>query len=153
MDDHFAWTGTIRDSYIRYLRTSFHFRDKALRESFSQALEREGELVKGPFPELSHKFEMGMGSDALASEFFGIEAKSLTPALHGASILYSHQEQAIRGVYGGGRNVVVATGTASGKTECFIYPVLFDLYRQHMSGEIVEPGVRGDGHIPDECSR
>ena len=142
MDNHFAWTGAIRDSYIRYLRTSFHFRDKALRESFSQALEREGELVKGPFPELSHKFEMGMGSDALASEFFGIEAKSLTPALHGASILYSHQEQAIRGVYGGGRNVVVATGTASGKTECFIYPVLFDLYRQHMSGEIVEPGVR-----------
>ena len=142
MDDHIVWTGAIRDSYIRYLRTSFHFRDKALRQSFSQALEREGELVKGPYPELSHRFATGIGSDALASEFFGIEAESLTPALQGASVLYSHQEQAIRGVYGGGRNVVVATGTASGKTECFIYPVLFDLNRQHMSGEIVEPGVR-----------
>ena len=142
MDDHFAWTGAIRDSYIRYLGTSFHFRGKALRDSFSEALEQEGELVKGPFPELSHRFATGIGSDTLAREFFGTNAESLIPALQSASVLYSHQEQAIRGVYGGDRNVVVATGTGSGKTECFVYPVLFDLYRQHMSGEVVEPGVR-----------
>ena len=41
-----------------------------------------------------------------------------------------------------GRNVVVATGTASGKTESFLYPILFELYRQHQTGALDEPGVR-----------
>ena len=36
----------------------------------------------------------------------------------------------------------MATGTASGKTESFLYPILFDLYRQHLTGELEEPGVR-----------
>ena len=37
---------------------------------------------------------------------------------------------------------MVATGTASGKTESFLYPILFELYRQHLAGELEEPGVR-----------
>ena len=36
----------------------------------------------------------------------------------------------------------MATGTASGKTESFLYPILFELYRQHLAGELSEPGVR-----------
>ena len=39
-------------------------------------------------------------------------------------------------------NAVVATGTASGKTESFLYPILFELYRQHLAGELQSPGVR-----------
>ena len=38
--------------------------------------------------------------------------------------------------------MVVATGTASGKTESFLYPILFELYRQHLTGELEKPGVR-----------
>ena len=38
--------------------------------------------------------------------------------------------------------MVVATGTASGKTESFLYPILFELYRQHLNGELEKPGVR-----------
>ena len=37
---------------------------------------------------------------------------------------------------------MVATGTASGKTECFLYPILFELYRQHLAGELGQTGVR-----------
>ena len=40
------------------------------------------------------------------------------------------------------QNVVVATGTASGKTESFFYPILFELYRQYLSGTLSAPGVR-----------
>ena len=40
------------------------------------------------------------------------------------------------------RNIVVATGTASGKTESFLYPILFELYRQYLAGELEEVGVR-----------
>ena len=37
---------------------------------------------------------------------------------------------------------MVATGTASGKTESFLYPILFELYQQHLAGMLDEPGVR-----------
>ena len=56
--------------------------------------------------------------------------------------LYTHQERAIRATHVDSLNVVVATGTASGKTESFLYPILFELYRQHLAGELEEPGVR-----------
>ena len=57
--------------------------------------------------------------------------------------MYAHQESAVQGVYRERQqNIIVATGTASGKTECFLYPILFELYRQHLAGELDEPGVR-----------
>ena len=37
--------------------------------------------------------------------------------------LYSHQERAIRAICAG-RTTLVSTGTGSGKTECFLYPVI-----------------------------
>ncbi len=61
-------------------------------------------------------------------------------ALYGDRPLYLHQEKAIRRVVYG-RNVVVATGTGSGKTETFLYPILLHLYREHLQGEL-GPGVR-----------
>ena len=49
--------------------------------------------------------------------------------------LYEHQAEALAKAQGG-RNLIVATGTGSGKTECFLLPVLDDAARQP------EPGVR-----------
>lgn len=56
--------------------------------------------------------------------------------------LYAHQENALRRSFIKKQNIVVATGTASGKTECFLYPILFELYRQHLADELNRPGVR-----------
>ncbi len=142
MNDYRHWKDAIGRSYINYLRTSFFFKDKGMRASFHEALEREGELIKGPFDEPARNFETGISADALSREFFGDSANNLTPALMGAPTLYAHQEDAVRKAFGQDRNIVVATGTASGKTECFIYPALFDLYRQHQDGVLSEPGVR-----------
>ena len=141
-NEHLGWKESISRSYINYLRTSFYFKDKDLRVSFREALEREGELIKGPFDEPAHNFAAGISAEQLSREFFGEAAKYLIPALQGATSLYAHQEEAIRRVFGQHRNVVVATGTASGKTECFIYPILFDLFSQHLKGLASDPGVR-----------
>ena len=134
------WAETIRRRYESYLRTSFFFRDPGLRESFDLALREEGELLKGPFPEASHGYELGTRPGELARECFPNRSTDLRPALMNKR-LYVHQEQAVRKT-GTGQNIVVATGTASGKTESFLYPILFELYRQHLAGELGEPGVR-----------
>ncbi|MEO7329897.1 MAG: DEAD/DEAH box helicase, partial [Minicystis sp.] len=57
---------------------------------------------------------------------------------------YEHQEQAFREFLGNKRDVVVATGTGSGKTECFLVPMLGDLYDEAHSRpkSFAMPGVR-----------
>ncbi len=135
------WPEWIRQRYENYLKTSFFFRKPHLRKSFQQALAEEGNLLQGPFPEPHHGFAKGIGARALADECFVGQAESLSPALRDG-LLYTHQERAIRATHLDALNVVVATGTASGKTESFLYPILFELYRQHLAGVLDVPGVR-----------
>ena len=135
------WPASIRQRYENYLKTSFFFREPILRRSFEDALREEGSLLKGPFPEPHRGFVKRMQAGALAAECFPGAAEGLLPALIDDR-LYTHQERAIRATHLDGLNVVVATGTASGKTESFLYPILFELYRQHLDGKLEEPGVR-----------
>lgn len=134
------WPKKASERYNSYLRTSFFFKDPDLRRSFHEALDQEGSLLKGPFKEPSMRFQSGKHAHALAEECFS-DCSDLTPALLD-ELLHAHQEQAVRKVFAEHRNMVVSTGTASGKTECFLYPILFELFRQHQSSELVSPGVR-----------
>ena len=135
------WTDTIRRRYENYLKTSFYFKDADLRRSFQSALQEEGSLLKGPFPEPARGFKEGRNARALAQECFPHTMTELLPALLDRP-LYVHQERAVRATHMDRQNIVVATGTASGKTESFLYPILFELYRQHLADELQEPGVR-----------
>ena len=56
--------------------------------------------------------------------------------------LYLHQEQGIVKTVRDGRNVVIATGTGSGKTETFLLPILDHLLREQETGTLDQPGVR-----------
>lgn len=123
--------------YSAYLRSSFYFKDPNLRASFRNALSSYG-LKKGPFLEPDAEFQRGARPRELALELLS-EARNIIPALFDKE-LWSHQETAIRRVESG-HNIVVATGTASGKTESFLYPILFHLYREHLEGTL-GPGVR-----------
>ena len=136
-----TWPEKIRQRYENYLKTSFFFKEPNLRASFQEALKEEESLLKGPYPEPTRGFEPGSNAHALAQECFPNKSLDLLPALIDRP-LYLHQEQAIRSTHIEDRNVVVATGTASGKTESFLYPILFELYRQHLAGDLEEPGVR-----------
>lgn len=136
-----TWKETIRHRYENYLRTLFYFKDAGLRASFRAALEAGDGLLKGPFVEHNRGFRHGQSARTIADELFSGQASELHPALLDAP-LYLHQEQALRRVHADERNVVVATGTASGKTESFLYPILFSLYQEYMAGTLVRPGVR-----------
>lgn len=136
-----GWSEKVRQRYESYLRTSFFFREPALRASFQAALQEEGSLLKEVIPEPTRNFEHGLDARELVQECFPHKGEDLLPAMLEGS-LYVHQERAVRATHIDARNVVVATGTASGKTESFLYPILFELYRQHLTGDLKEPGVR-----------
>ena len=141
MSDVADWPDKIRQRYENYLRTSFFFKDPVLRGSFQSALQKEGSLLKGPIPEPNRVFETRMSAKELAHRCFPNDSEGIVPALIDRP-LYLHQEEAVSRSHIDGHNVVVATGTASGKTESFLYPILFDLYREHLAGELSDPGVR-----------
>ncbi|MFZ5810004.1 MAG: DEAD/DEAH box helicase [Chloroflexota bacterium] len=137
-------TDRIRQSYIRYLKTIKPFQDDRYRQEFAHALEEENLLVKGPYIELTPPFKLGKSLQAL------IEEGVLTPGFknffhaHGFNAdrpLYLHQEEAVRKV-NERHNIVVTTGTGSGKTEAFLIPILDTLEREAQAGTLSQPGVR-----------
>jgi superfamily II DNA or RNA helicase len=130
----------IESQYRSYLRTTFHFRDPELRASFDRAL-RDYALVKGPFVEAVPSFDKADAAPHLLSQLLGAPVDAaFAAALGGDRPLYAHQADAIEKI-DAGRNVVVATGTGSGKTEAFLYPILLHLYREHRQATR-RPGVR-----------
>src|SRR5262249_36494348 len=123
-----------------YLKTTFYFRDPDLRRSFQDSL-ASGRLRKGPYLEGTPVFVSGAKTAAIFQELLGGHADNgFLEATRGERLLYSHQEQSLRRA-SAGDNVVVATGTGSGKTESFLFPILLELYRQFLNGQLSN-GVR-----------
>lgn len=131
----------VEERYKRYLETTFYFKDHVLRKSFKEAL-GSGHLSKGPYLEATPVYKRGKRIGELLQELLpNPPDEGFLKALWGDRPLYIHQERAIQKVFGESHNVVVATGTASGKTETFLYPILLHLYREFLAGQL-EHGVR-----------
>jgi len=151
--DPFVASRQIRENYLRYLVTTFGLKDESLAEQFrAKAKEAKG-LFQGPLLEATPKYSVGKTLHELVSEegnfltrefldFVRDGRGSQPPASLGLNrSLYLHQEQALRRVVKDDRNIVVATGTGSGKTECFLLPIIDHLLRERASGTL-GPGVR-----------
>ncbi|MFH1633055.1 MAG: DEAD/DEAH box helicase, partial [Chloroflexota bacterium] len=137
-------TRHIRDNYIRYLKTIKPFQDEWLRKEFARAIEEPDMLVKGPLVEISPPFKTGVGIRGLVEEgvLSPLFQRLCTPDhLPYERPLYQHQITAVRKLVSG-RNVVVSTGTGSGKTEAFLLPILDYLLREKEKGTLHKPGVR-----------
>jgi len=136
-------TSHIQQAYIRYLKTIKPFQDTDLRSEFANALEKPGMLVKGPLVEGSPPFKPGASIEKLVQE--GVLAPAFA-RLCNAELPYErplhlHQERAIRKMVNG-RNLIVATGTGSGKTETFLIPILHHLLQEEAQSRLQQPGVR-----------
>lgn len=130
----------VEEKYRRYLKTTFYFKDPDFRVSFEEAL-NSGHLSKGPFLETTPVFKRGQTPCQLFQRLLGFRPDGgFLKAVHGDRPLYQHQERAIQNMFHK-HNVIVATGTGSGKTESFLYPILLHLYQEFQEGKLC-PGVR-----------
>ncbi len=121
--DAIQTSNQITSSYRRYLGSLLTARDPRFAGALSAAIESSPMLDKGPYLEATPPYAPGATLRELITE--GV----LSPALPLDRPLYRHQEAAIRKARAG-RNVVVATGTGSGKTESFLIPILDSLVRE-----------------------
>ena len=141
--DPIRTTQAITESYHNYLLTTFQLRQTELHRQFSDALSSPDRFVKGPILEATPPFQQGNTIETLIQEgVLSRRFRSLrSDALPLERPLYQHQEQAIHKAVLHDRNIVVATGTGSGKTEAFLVPILNHLFSEEDDGRLVA-GVR-----------
>jgi DEAD/DEAH box helicase domain-containing protein len=102
-----------------FLRITFPITTKVFRFHSSRTLiddflDKDGNLAKGPWLEVKLPYRTAETGETLPFSRYSIP---FTP--------YQHQVRAFRRLTGSGaRSTIVATGTGSGKTECFMYPIL-----------------------------
>jgi len=117
-----------RQNLIRYLLTAYPLRDPHLRFGFKQLLEAPGTISQHPYLEGAQPYRPASTIQQLVAE--GVLHPEMARLFNPTRALYQHQEAAIRAVVQEQENIVVATGTGSGKTECFLIPMLDHLLKQ-----------------------
>ena len=137
----------IKSSYIDYITTTFDIADREYASQFRQALSQEGIIAKGPYLDIGGSFQSGRSlRELVASGDASPLFEKLEPVperereLKIERPLYLHQEQALLKA-SSGENLVVTSGTGSGKTESFLLPILQHILRQEEVGDL-NSGVR-----------
>ena len=133
-------TKHITEKYTRYLKTMFDIEDPEYKRLFDEEMEKTGTFYKGPYLDVVDSFENGKSVPEL------IEEGILNPDFEQIKDIYSktlfvHQESSLRKILSG-RNIVVSTGTGSGKTESFLIPILNSLMNERKEKGRISPGVR-----------
>lgn len=138
----------IKEEFISYLTSSYKTCDENYNRQFKEMLEKE--ISKGPYVDISDIFKTGSSINQLIqngvmSSFF-TKLEAAKPNGYEIDVpldrpLYLHQEKAIRTV-AKGNNIIVTTGTGSGKTESFLYPILNSLFKEEEKGSLSSRGVR-----------
>ena len=129
----------ITKKYKRYLKTIFSIDNDIYNKQFHDLLSDQKSLAAGPFLDVSDSFEKGKSIFELIKEGILAEGfKKINIPLERP--LYKHQEEAIRKV-SHNNNLIVSTGTGSGKTESFMIPLLNHIIREHEGGTL-DSGVR-----------
>jgi len=119
----------VRDSLKAYLSATFDFLDPGLRNAFEAFVNHPDEgIFKGPYLSVRLPF---VKADARALEELDMEVKPVWPP-------YQHQIsswQRLSTRSGAPAPTLVTTGTGSGKTESFLYPILDYCHaQQHRRG-------------------
>lgn len=138
----FELVNSLRAALRRYLPTALPVSRNypRLRAEFSRQVHQHA-LVKGPYIEALPDFEKDVSLRRLLHSQGGFLNDGLgdLPAGSLDRPLHRHQAEALRLACRDGESLLVATGTGSGKTECFLYPIAHRLLGD--SGRD-KPGVR-----------
>ena len=112
---------------LHYLGATFNFRDRAVEQALQRFLnDPEDGIFKGPWIQFRRPFRPA-GQEEVVPFL-------VKPPFHP----FKHQYRSWRRLFSGGDHVpestLVTTGTGSGKTECFLFPILDTCLRQRQMG-------------------
>lgn len=130
----------LRATLQRYIGTTLPVsrRYPVLAKAFRDAIAREP-LVEGPYVEALPDFEKGAALRQLLASQGGFLHDAMGQLPHQDRPLHKHQAEALQRSVQKNESLLVATGTGSGKTESFLYPIAHALLSDP---EPEKPGVR-----------
>ena len=107
-----------QEGMIDYIDTSFPITNSVFKGSLRNMLNTKDAVFHDPYVAVRLPFRVYEGED------------NLFEAIHQQFSPYVHQQRAFERLTGeDGSSTLVATGTGSGKTECFLYPILEYCYK------------------------
>lgn len=116
----------LQEGLSDYIETTFPMTNHAFRGSLTKMLNEKNSVFREPYVSVRLPFRLSA------------EEGSFFQSIHPKFKPYVHQQRAFERLTGDdGRSTVIATGTGSGKTECFLYPILEYCYRHRG-----EPGIK-----------
>src|SRR5262245_7052836 len=144
MSNPVAIFNSLRETYLRYLDSPFDLRYPDLIVERRQLLDADGRLYRHPLIEPVPAYQS-------SGETFTQAARSLLRASWPSTALgdltsfvsqglfppnqelYTHQKEVFERSVVHGQDVIVTTGTGSGKTECFLLPIAAALVRESIA--------------------
>lgn len=151
MNNPFEIWQELRSIYLKYIDTGIPLKYKELELERKELLSETDAICKEPIIELVPRYEEtytmqeACSSLGLESFFADFSRKGLFPDRNGAeSRMYRHQFKALQEAAKNRKHIVATTGTGSGKTECFLFPLLYDILKEkyHHKGA-TKNAVRG----------
>ena len=126
----------LQHSLRDYIEATYHVSDPTLVAQRQQILQKPGVIYQEPYLESTPRYKSGslfrdLGLDSASLEVFAAVSKSegdLDLLIYDPP--YEHQAASTRLSLAEGQSLVVMTGTGSGKTECFLLPILGKLARE-----------------------
>lgn len=123
--------------YRMYIESAFPLRYEFLNHERRSLLSQDGILSQPPLLETipiypSSGNTLSMSCKLLPPEYRDLAhlAKKILPE---GTELYQHQWEALQEVILNNRDIVVTTGTGSGKTECFLLPIFAELVKDSLT--------------------
>ena len=142
----------LRDMYLRYLESPFDIRYSDLVTERRQLLDQDGRIYRYPLIEpilpyrsSNQSFEQAvqslLGGNWQTNEITDV-ADFISQGLFPPDrMLHQHQRDMFEKVVVNGMDTVVTTGTGSGKTECFLLPIVTSIVRESVSWPAPGPRV------------
>ena len=119
----------LKESIASYIESQYRISHPLVFAERSALLRERGVIAQDPFIEATPAFAPARMLRELERQFPAIIPPGLSRLVeHGVPVdrfpLYTHQEEALLASFSDAPNLLVATGTGSGKTEAFVLPIL-----------------------------
>lgn len=142
----------LRDIYSKYIDIGLPLRHPFLLAERKKLLSEAGTICKEPILELVPSYpevatlEEACNKLSISKDFADFARLGLFPDTNGHPIkLYPHQFESLEEALINRRHIVATTGTGSGKTECFLLPLVADLIEEsrNWTQQGKTPAIRG----------
>ena len=120
----------LHDALQDYIEAAYHVSHPNLVAQRQQILRTPGVIHQRPYLESTPRYKSGVSFDQLGLDPAVLEVFGIVSSTNGGQKQliydppYEHQAKSTRLSLAAGRSLVVMTGTGSGKTECFLLPIL-----------------------------